>query len=48
MKSSIDKIENIYKILSDEISNGREYFLNYIRISKENTRSRSLRIKWTN
>ncbi|WAM03463.1 hypothetical protein ONA22_07335 [Mycoplasmopsis cynos] len=24
----IDKIENIYKILSDEISNGREYFLN--------------------
>ncbi|WAM04444.1 hypothetical protein [Mycoplasmopsis cynos] len=28
MKSPIDKIENIYKILSDEISNGREYFLN--------------------
>ncbi|UWV92106.1 hypothetical protein [Mycoplasmopsis cynos] len=28
LKSPIDKIENIYKILSDEISNGREYFLN--------------------
>ncbi|UWV80961.1 hypothetical protein NW069_02390 [Mycoplasmopsis cynos] len=28
IEKPIDKIENIYKILSDEISNGREYFLN--------------------